>query len=140
MKTFLFYVASFFTYLAMIKGLIYLITGFLFMDACLAWYIIYVDENVDFEFKKLWHLFKKWAFYISTIILCSLFDNFVLENELFGINLFLSKFICTCWVFHESKSINEKWIFLGNRSIFGSVKEFVEDLKCIRNQYNDFKK
>ena len=140
MKTFIFYVMSFFALLAAIKGLLYCVTACLLIDTLLVMRLIYVDPDVDFEWPKFWQVVRKWWFYVVTILTFSLFDRYILENELFGINLFLAKAITTCWVFQESKSINDKWCKLGNKSIFGSVKEFVDDLKCIKEQYNQLKK
>ena len=140
MKTAIFYIMSFFALLAAIKGLIYCVTACLVIDTLLVMRIVYVDEDIDFEWSKFWRVVSKWWFYVITILLFFLFDKYILENNLFGINLFLSKAITTCWVFQESKSINNKWCQLGNKSIFGSIKEFVDDLKCIKEQYNQLKK
>lgn len=141
MKAFFSYLFSILTFLAPIKGLIYLISACVMVDASLGMYIVfYIVSESEFEFEKFFRIFKKLTFYISTIILCFLFDKYILENELFGINLFLSKFVTCIWVFKELKSIDKNWIILGNTSIIIAVKDFIKDLKCIKNNIDDLRK
>jgi len=141
MKAALSYLFSILTFLAPIKGLIYLITSCVVVDASLGMYIVlYIVIDAEFEFEKFFKIFKKLTFYITTIILFFLFDKYVLESELFGISLFLSKFITSVWVWKESKSIDKNWVKIGNRSTISAIKEFIEGLKCIKENINNFKK
>jgi penicillin-binding protein-related factor A (putative recombinase) len=102
--------------------------------------IIYIVDDIKFEVDKMVRMFQKLTLYISTIILCFLFDRFILENELFGIEMFLSKFMTCVWVYQESKSIDKNWIKTGNASILSSIKDFISGLKCIKNNYDNLKK
>ena len=141
MKAAVSYIFSILTFLAPIKGLIYLITSCVVVDASLGMYIVlYVVIEAEFEFEKFFKIFKKLTFYITTIILFFLFDKYVLESQLFGISLFLSKFITSVWVWKESKSIDKNWVKIGNRSTISAIKEFIEGLKCIKENINNFKK
>lgn len=141
MKAVLNYLISFLAFLTPVKGLIYLITACTMVDASLAVYIVfYIVSDIEFEFTKFFKLFKKLTLYVSTIILCFLFDKYILEGELFSVNLFLSKFICSIWVFKEAKSIDKNWVKIGNTSILVAMKEFISDLKCIKENINNLKK
>jgi len=140
MKSFSAYLLSFLTFIAPVKGLIYLISACVMVDSSLAVYLVfYVALNEEFEFEKFLKIFKKLTFYISTILLCFLFDAYILENELFGINLFLSKLFTCMWVFKEAKSIDRNWVKLGNRSTLEAIKSFVAELKCIKENINNLK-
>lgn len=141
MKAALSYLFSLLTFFALIKGLIYSVTACAVLDACLVLYLIkYGETNVKFEFKKSLIIFEKLLLYITTIILCFLFDQFVLKNELFGIQLFLSRFITGVWIFKESKSIDKNWVKIGNQSILVAIKEFISGLKCIKENIDNLKK
>lgn len=111
------------------------------VDASLALYIIiYIAKDIKFEVDRLVRMFQKLTLYISTIILCFLFDKFILEGDLFGISLCLSKFMTSVWVYQEAKSIDKNWVKSGNKSILSAIKDFISGLKCIKENYNNFKK
>lgn len=123
---------SLLAFLAPIKGLIILITLFVGFDTIIGIYASKKTGN-DFSSTRLFGLAVKTFFYMGSILLAYMIDTFVLGGTAFGIKLLSSKIVTVVWCYIETKSIDEKSVMLGNRSIWVILREFFKRAKALKD-------
>lgn len=132
---------SLIVFLAPIKGLIILISCFVFADTIFAIYAtVKLKSWTSFKSSKLFNLAVKSFFYMGSILLGYLIDYFILDGSLYGVNYLISKIVCMFWVFVEVKSIDETSVKLGNKPIYEIIKDLISKAKSIKTDFNELKK
>ena len=138
MKTILFLIATITTFLTPIKGLLIFMILLIALDTIGGMYVsIKLKGWGSITSTKFFNIVVKSFFYLSTIIMTYLLDIYVMNGELMGIKLLLTKTMVIVWSYNEISSLNESSIKLGNRSFWVIFKEFIGKIKDIKKDIND---
>lgn len=128
------------TFIYPIKGLFFIVGLAVFLDTFYGIYAsIKLKDLKSITSHKLFNSAVKTFFYMGTILMAYLASIHISGGQLFGIKLFIPKFICGFWMFIEIKSIDETHIKLGNPSFLDTLKNIIKWLKTFKKDINDLK-
>jgi hypothetical protein len=141
MKTLIGILSSFFAIFAPIQGLILLLTMLVGIDTIFAIYVaIKLKGKSEFKSNKLFNIVIKTFFYVGSLLILFMVDKFVFAGTLFGITFLLSKMTALFWCYVELKSVDEKSIKLGNRSVWVILVEGIRKYHSLKKDLSDTKK
>lgn|SRR5574343_221676 len=132
-----FLVVSFFTFLTPITGMVLLVNCAVGLDTAAGVYI--ARKNNNYQSDKLFNIVVKSFFYMGTILLAFLIDNFIFDKKLFDIAYLCSKSASMFWIYIECKSLDEKSQKLGNRPVYEIISNFIKKVKNIKQDINEIK-
>ena len=137
-------ITSFFLALSLfllpIQGLLITMILFIALDTITALYVtIKLKGWSSFRSTKFFNIVVKSFFYLFSIILAFVIDNFIFEGSILGIKLLLSKSMTAVWVFNEVKSCDENSVKLGNKPFFCVIKDFIGKMKSLKKDLNELK-
>ena len=100
-------------------------------------YAIYSAVNKDgwgvYKADKLFKLVQKTFFYMGSLLLAFCIDKYVVSNNLiFGLDYLFTKALAVMWVYIEVKSIDDKSVKNGNKSMYSLIKELLKNAKKIK--------
>jgi len=129
------------TFLTPIKGLLILTGLSVFLDTIFAIYVtIKLNGWSSYQSTKLFNIVVKTFFYFGSIILGYFIDTHIIENNnLFGVNLLISKVVTLFWLYIEVKSIDETSQKLGNKKFYETIKNLLKKLKDLKQDINEIK-
>lgn len=138
MKTVIGLLTSFFAIFVPIQGLIVFLSFMIGLDTVFGIYTsVKLGGWCTFKSNKLFNLAVKSFFYIGAVLLAFLMDKFIFAGALFGIPFLISKAVCLFWTYIEIKSVDEKSVKLGNKSIWVIVREAIKRYKNIKKDLNE---
>lgn len=131
-------IVSFLTFITPIWGMVAL-TGFaVFLDTCAGVYI--ARKQNDFQSDKLFNIVVKTFFYMTTILLAFLIDNYIFDKKIADIGYLASKITTMFWIYIEAKSIDEKSQKLGNVPFHKVLTALIKRIKSWKKDINEIKK
>lgn len=120
----------FLTFIAPIQGLFILISLMVMADTTFAMYAsVKLKGWRSLASDSLFNLPVKTIAYLGSILLAYLASVYITEGMLFGVNLFLPKFMCAFWTFIELLSIEETRIKLEKKPFLEILKNLIKWLK-----------
>lgn len=141
MKTIIALLTSFFAIFAPIQGLILLLTMLVGIDTIFAIYVaVKLRGRNAFKSNKLFNIVIKTFFYVGSLMILFMVDKFVFAGMLFGIHFLLSKVTALFWCYVELKSVDEKSIKLGNRSIWVILIEGIRKYHSVKKDLSNQEK
>ena len=91
----------------------------------------------SFTSSKLFNIVTKSFFYLLTVIMAFMADEYICGGSLFGIAHVLSKAMGVFWVMIEVKSLDETSMKLGNKSFWSLMRQMIGRYKNIKKDIND---
>lgn len=141
MKTLIGILTTVFAVFAPIQGLILLLTMLVGIDTIFAIYVaIKLKGRNEFKSNKLFNIVIKTFFYVGSLLILFMVDKFVFTGTLFGITFLLSKVTSLFWCYVELKSVDEKSMKLGNRSVWVILVEGVRKYHSLKKDLSDKEK
>jgi hypothetical protein len=141
MKPLIGILTTFFAVFAPIQGLILLLTMLVGIDTIFAIYVaIKLKGRNEFKSNKLFNIVIKTFFYVGSLLILFMVDKFVFAGTLFGITFLLSKVTSLFWCYVELKSVDEKSMKLGNRSVWVILVEGVRKYHSLKKDLSDKEK
>jgi hypothetical protein len=111
------------------------------IDTIFAIYVaIKLKGKNEFKSNKLFNIVIKTFFYVGSLLILFMVDKFVFAGTLFGITFLLSKMTALFWCYVELKSVDEKSIKLGNRSVWVILVEGIRKYHSLKKDLSDTKK
>lgn len=133
MKTLLIgFIFSIITFLSPIKGILVVMGLAVLIDTVAA---ILVAKSLGDEItsNKFFNIAIKLFFYFGGIIFGFLIDIFICEGGLFGITYFGAKSTAVAFIANEVKSINEVYERKYNKSLYKTLKEYIQVMKNLKS-------
>lgn len=129
-----------YTFLTPINGMLMTTTAFVLADTIFAIYVaIKLNGWCGFKSNKLFNIAPKTVFYLLGIILGFAVDTFIVNGQIWGVNLLISKLTCFFFIYIEIKSIDETSMKLGHKSFWVIIKEMILKAKSLKRDLNDIK-
>lgn len=127
---------SFLAVIAPIQGLLLITALFVGLDTIVG---IWASVKAGYKFRssRLFNLVTKTFFYMSTIFLGFLIDKHMFGGSALGIEMLNAKLMTAVWIYIEVKSLDEKSIMLGNRSIWTILKDLTKKIKSIKDDIKE---
>jgi peptidoglycan biosynthesis protein MviN/MurJ (putative lipid II flippase) len=131
---------TFFVFITPIKGMLCLISFAVALDTIFAIYVSIKQKGINsFRSTKLFNLAVKTFFYMASILLAFLIDNYIFDKKLMDIHYLISKIVTFMWLYIEIKSIDETSQKLGNKSLWVILKELIAKAKDLKKDINEIK-
>jgi peptidoglycan biosynthesis protein MviN/MurJ (putative lipid II flippase) len=131
---------TFFVFITPIKGMLCLISFTVALDTIFAIYVSIKQKGINsFRSTKLFNLAVKTFFYMASILLAFLIDNYIFDKKLMDIHYLISKIVTFMWLYIEIKSIDETSQKLGNKSLWVILKELIAKAKDLKKDINEIK-
>jgi len=125
-------------FLAPIKGLLILLVMFILLDTIFAIYAsVKLKGWKSFTSSKLFNIVTKSFFYLLTVIMAFMADEYICGGSLFGIGHVLSKTMGIFWIGIEIKSLDETSMKLKNKSFWVLMRQMIGRYKNIKKDIND---
>lgn len=125
------------TLLLPIQGFIWIISLFVIADTILGIYTnVKLHGKSVFRSNRFFNIFIKSGVYMGCVVLGFLLDHFIM-GTIFGIPYFIAKVITLLAVYTEIKSIDEKSIKLGNKSVWVMLKEMLKKGQELKKDLHD---
>jgi len=135
------FILSIITILAPIKAFIVITSLFVLADTSFAIYATIKVEGIRaYRSNKLFNIVIKSFFYMASIVLAFLIDKYIIEGQLLGIKLLLTKALTLLWCYIEVKSMDETSVKLGYRSLWVIIKELINKCKSLKEDLGDITK
>ncbi|MEW5675495.1 phage holin family protein [Flavobacterium enshiense] len=126
------------TFITPIKGMLITTTLFVAIDTLFGIYAsIKLGGIKSYKSSKLFNLVPKTFFYLSTIILAYLVNQFLIITPVWGIENLITKAVCAFWIYIEIKSLDETSMKLGNKSFWVLLKEAIRKLYSIKKDLSE---
>lgn len=82
---------------------------------------------------QLFNIVPKLFFYMSTILFAYLIDLYIIEdNHIYNIPMIITKVVTMSWTYIEVKSIDERRVKNGKKSMYVCIREFMNKFKSIK--------
>lgn len=131
---------TFLVFITPIKGMLLLISFAVAFDTLFAIYVSIKQKGINsFRSTKLFNLVVKTFFYMASILLGFLIDNYIFDGKLLDIPFLISKIVTFMWLYIEVKSIDETSQKLGNKSLWVIFKELISKAKDLKKDINEIK-
>jgi hypothetical protein len=139
-ELFTLFASTFFVFIQPIIGLFILALIFIFIDT---FYAIYVSVKMNkgwskFSSKRFSDILVKGIIYGLSIMVSHLIDVHILKESLFfGIPPIAAKSTTFVILFIETKSIDEKRVLMGKKSLFEVARDYVNKGKRAKKDIDD---
>jgi len=121
-----------------ISGLLLTMIAFVLLDTSIGVYVsIKINGWISFQSTKFFNIVVKSFFYLMSIIMAYFIDRYILEGDVMGIKLFLSKAMTAVWIFNEINSCDENSMKLGNKSVWILSKDLIKKMKSLKKDLNE---
>ena len=125
-------------FLMPISGLLLTMIAFVLLDTVIGVYVsIKIKGWGSFQSTKFFNIVVKSFFYLMSIIMAYFIDKYILEGNVMGIKLFLSKAMTAVWIFNEINSCDENSMKLGNKSVWVLSKNLIKKMKSLKKDLNE---
>ena len=126
------------TFIAPIYGVILLTVLMTGLDTILGVYTtIKLNGFKSVKSHKFFNFFVKIFFGFGALVAAFIADKFIFNGQLFGINNILSKGVAIFYTYMELKSIDEKVVKLGFKSLWVQLGDLKDKLFKVKKDLND---